>query len=76
MRKALVRAPSGRLAEGLVTHLERRPVDTGLAARQWTAYVAALETAGWEILELPPAEDCPDGVFVEDTVVIHAGSRS
>ena len=32
--------------------------------------MAALEAAGWEMVEVPPAEDCPDAVFVEDTVVM------
>ena len=30
----------------------------------------ALEDAGWEAVEAPPAADCPDGVFVEDAVVV------
>src|SRR6478672_8702248 len=74
-RRALVRRPSSRLAEGLVTHLERRPVDLDLARRQWDGYVAALHDAGWETIEVPPAEDCPDSVFVEDTVVMY-GDRA
>ena len=41
--RALVRRPSPRLADGLLTHLERVPVDTDLAVRQWTGYVEALE---------------------------------
>ncbi|MEV6103513.1 dimethylargininase [Streptomyces sp. NPDC051940] len=69
-RKALVRRPSPRLAEGLVTHIERSPVDPALALRQWESYVAALQLHGWETLEVGPADDCPDGVFVEDTVVM------
>jgi dimethylargininase len=69
--KALVRRPSPRLGEGIVTHLERQPVDYTLACRQWDAYVGALENAGWEALEVPPADDCPDGVFVEDAVVVY-----
>src|SRR5690348_14380463 len=36
---ALVRPPGPRLAEGIVTHIGRRPVDTALAARQHEAYV-------------------------------------
>ncbi|MEU4097398.1 dimethylargininase [Streptomyces sp. NPDC026673] len=68
--RALVRRPSPRLAEGLVTHIERSPVDAGLAARQWEGYVAALRAHGWETVEVPPADDCPDGVFVEDVVVV------
>ena len=73
LKQALVRRPSRRLAEGLVTHLERRPVDAGLAATQWAAYVAALEAAGWAALEVSAIEECPDGVFIEDTMVIHGG---
>jgi dimethylargininase len=69
-RKALVRRPGPRLAEGIVTHAERSPVDTALAQRQWDAYVQALTTHGWETVEVPPADDCPDAVFVEDTVVM------
>jgi dimethylargininase len=71
-RRALVRRPSSRLAEGLITHIERTPVDVDLAMRQWEAYVAALHTAGWETVEVPPMEECPDGVFIEDDVVMYA----
>jgi dimethylargininase len=70
-RKALVRRPSPRLAEGLVTHIERRPVDPELAVRQWQGYVEALEKAGWEVVEVEPAPDCPDSAFVEDAVVVY-----
>ncbi len=67
---ALVRRPSSRLAEGLVTHIERSPVDVELARRQWQQYVDTLLEHRWEVVEVPPAEDCPDSVFVEDTVVM------
>lgn len=70
-KKALVRRPSPRLAEGLVTHIERERVDVGLALEQWEAYVEALRTHGWETIEVDPADDCPDSVFVEDTVVMY-----
>ena len=69
--RALVRPPGPRLAEGLLTHLERQPVDVDLAHRQWEGYVAALESAGWQTIPVPPADDCPDAVFVEDTVVVY-----
>jgi dimethylargininase len=69
--KALVRRPSPRLHEGIVTHRQRQPVDVGLARAQWTAYVQALEDAGWETVEAPPADESPDGVFVEDAVVVY-----
>jgi dimethylargininase len=69
--RALVRRPSPRLAEGLLTHLDRVPVDGGLAQAQWEGYVAALAAEGWEIIEVPAAGDCPDSAFVEDTVVVY-----
>ncbi|MFB8348412.1 dimethylargininase [Streptomyces niveus] len=69
-RKALIRRPGPRLAEGLVTHLERTPVDAGLALAQWESYTRALREHGWETTEAAPADDCPDAVFVEDTVVV------
>jgi dimethylargininase len=69
-RRALVRRPGPQLAEGLVTHIERVPVDEALAVDQWHAYVAAMEAAGWETIDVPPADECPDAVFVEDTVVM------
>jgi dimethylargininase len=31
-----------------------------------------LQSEGWETIEVAPAEDCPDAVFVEDTVVVYA----
>jgi dimethylargininase len=70
-RRALVRRPSPRLADGIVTHIDRLPVDAALAERQWEGYVAALDDAGWETIEVPAADDCPDSAFVEDTVVMY-----
>jgi len=72
-RVALVRPPGPRLADGIVTHIERTPVDVDLARRQHAAYVQALEGAGWDIVTVPPADDCPDAVFIEDTVVVCDG---
>ncbi|KRE43368.1 dimethylargininase [Knoellia sp. Soil729] len=69
-RTALIRRPGPRLADGLVTHLEKLPIDLDLAFEQWEAYAACLRSAGWETLEVPPADDCPDAVFVEDAVVV------
>jgi dimethylargininase len=66
----LVRRPSPRLTDGIVTHLERRPVDHALAVAQWSAYVDVLRDSGWAVVEVPPADDCPDSVFVEDAVVM------
>ncbi len=70
MVTALVRRPGPRLDEGLVTHVERVPVDVDLARRQWEGYVEALAAVGWSIVEVDAADDCPDAVFVEDTAVV------
>jgi len=70
-KKALVRRPVRRLAEGLVTHIERSPVDVNTAMKQWEGYLRALVDAGWRVTEVEPAPACPDSVFVEDTVVVY-----
>ena len=72
-RLALVRAPGPRLADGIVTHIQRESVDVALAEAQWRAYRSALEGHGWRTVEAPPADECPDAVFIEDTVVAFGG---
>ncbi|MCQ4043914.1 dimethylargininase [Streptantibioticus rubrisoli] len=69
-KKALVRRPSPRLDQGLVSHIGREPIDAALALRQWEGYVEALRAHGWQTVEVAPADECPDGVFVEDTMVV------
>lgn len=65
-----MRQPSSRLAEGELTHLDRVAVDAELARLQWVGYVAALEAGGFPTIEVAPAEEHPDSVFIEDTVVV------
>ncbi|MEO6943375.1 MAG: dimethylargininase [Lacisediminihabitans sp.] len=67
---AIVRPPSDRLADGELTHLERVPVDIDLANSQWDAYVAALADNGFEIEQVPLANEFADSVFIEDDVVM------
>ena len=69
-RFALVRRPSPRLADGLVTHIGRTPVDVELAKQQWDGYVAALQAHGWATTEVTPAPGLPDSAFIEDTMVV------
>ena len=55
-----------------MTHIARSgAVDPDLALRQWREYVEVLQRRGWSVIEAPPVDDCPDGVFVEDQVVVH-----
>jgi dimethylargininase len=70
MSVALVRPPSPRLADAELTHLAPRPIDAALAARQHAGYVALLERLGLDVVALPPLDAHPDGVFVEDVVVV------
>jgi dimethylargininase len=67
---ALVRRPAGTLADGIVTFLERQPLDLQLAQRQWDGYVAALERNGWPTVVIDGDDAMPDCVFVEDAVVM------
>lgn len=67
---ALVRRPAETLADGIVTFVERRPVDLDLAMQQWDDYVAALHRNGWPTLVIDGDDSMPDCVFVEDTVVM------
>jgi dimethylargininase len=69
-RRALVRRPVDSLADGQITHIDRVPIDLELARAQWAGYVAALRREGWTTIEVDPAPDQPDSVFVEDAVVL------
>jgi dimethylargininase len=68
--RLLARRPSPYLAGGELTHLDRVPVDADLALAQWRGYVDAFRARGWEVTEVEPADAHPDGVFVEDAVVV------
>lgn len=68
--RALVRPPSATLEQGLVTHQQRQPVDVARAREQWQDYCHALDAAGWDTVEVAAADQLPDAVFVEDTVVM------
>jgi dimethylargininase len=65
-----VRRPADSLADGIVTFIDRQPVDLALANRQWDGYVAALYRSGWPTVVIDADDAMPDCVFVEDTVVM------
>lgn len=70
MIRAILRRPSARMEGGERTHLDRAPIDPGLALSQHAAYAAALSAAGAELTILDGADDLPDCAFVEDVAVI------
>ncbi|KAK0558507.1 hypothetical protein OC844_005096 [Tilletia horrida] len=70
----LHREPAPCLSRGLVTHIEdqRALYDHTAALAQWHNYVAVFGEYGWEPFKAPYADNLPDSVFVEDTVVAFA----
>lgn len=71
--RALTRRPSLRLAEGELTYLSRTPVDVGRAFAQHAAYLELL-AQHVALVSLPELPGHPDGLFVEDIVVMLEGS--
>lgn len=70
--KAITRGIPASLGNCLLTHLERQRIDIALAKRQHAAYEAALREIGAHVLALPPLDELPDSVFVEDTAIVTA----
>lgn len=67
---AIVRKPCENFALGLTTTVSSNPPDYALMLEQHEAYLAALTTAGLEVIVLDPLPDYPDAHFVEDTAVV------
>ena len=67
---ALTRAVSPRINDCIVTHLARVPIDAQRAQLQHEAYERALRGLGCDIVHAPAVPALPDGVFVEDAVIV------
>jgi dimethylargininase len=67
---AITREVSEALAHCELSFVPRTAIDVVRARRQHAAYVGALRARGCEVVELPPLEDFPDSVFVEDTALV------
>jgi dimethylargininase len=67
---ALTHLPSPRLDQGVVTHLERRPIDLDAAERQHAEYRGMLERLGARVRVLAANLEHPDCVFIEDTAIV------
>lgn len=67
--RAIVRAPGRSAINGLREGDGDAPSYEGVAAEH-AAYVAALEDAGLSVEVLPPLEDFPDSIFVEDPALV------
>jgi dimethylargininase len=71
MKQMLVREPSRKISDGIVTYITRFPVDFTRACEQWSNYVDTVTSAGWKTILVPTSASCPDGVFIEDPVVVY-----
>lgn len=70
MPLAFTRQVSPRIVDCALTHLDRTPIDPGLAAVQHGNYEQALRDAGFDVVRLPYLAEDPDAVFVEDTAIL------
>lgn len=70
MRYAITRRIGAGLADCLLTHVDRQPIDIELARRQHEAYERLLDELGYRLRSLPADPLQPDSVFVEDAAVV------
>lgn len=66
---AIVRRPGRSVVKGILKDSTVIP-DFDRVAAEHAAYVSALSTAGLKIEVLPPLEEFPDSVFVEDPALV------
>lgn len=66
--RAITRRPSASITEGLRAADIGSP-DLSQMLADHAHYVATLKETGAEVIELPPLEEYPDAVFVEDTAL-------
>jgi dimethylargininase len=67
--KALVRAPGRSVVNGLSSQTGPRPSFEAIAAEH-ARYVEALKACGLAVEILPPLENYPDSIFVEDPALV------
>jgi dimethylargininase len=66
---ALVRAPARSVIHGLSSQSGPRPLFDAIE-REHAEYVRALKDCGLSVETLPPLEDYPDSIFVEDPALV------
>jgi dimethylargininase len=65
---AITRRPAASITAGLRA-VDTGSPDLGLMQSHHDAYIATLRETGATVVELPPLDDYPDSVFVEDTAL-------
>ncbi|MFT7676903.1 MAG: dimethylargininase [Planctomycetota bacterium] len=67
---ALLRRPGPELASCVLSHVDRTPIDLGLAQKQHAALCAQLERLGLAVRVLDPLVGFADACFVEDPALV------
>ena len=67
---AVTRPVSPSIEACELTHLQREPIDVPRAMAQHAAYEAVLRSLGVAIVQVAPAPELPDAVFLEDTAIV------
>ena len=67
---AITRGVSRSLGDCELTWLAREPIDIDRAIAQHREYEACLASLGARVISLPPLEEHPDAVFVEDPAIV------
>jgi dimethylargininase len=67
---AITREVSASLAQCELTWLDRRPIDIEKARAEHRAYEHCLRDLGARVISLPPLDEYPDAVFVEDPAIV------
>lgn len=67
---ALTRDVSPNIVRCELTHLERRPIDPGIARAQHESYERCLAAAGCIVQRVGACPEMPDSVFIEDIAVV------
>jgi dimethylargininase len=71
--EAFVRAPASSYERCVSTNPAKGDIDAALAKKQHGDYVSILRESGLKVIELPPLNDFPDSVFMQDPALL--GSR-
>ena len=69
-RNCIVRKPCKALVDGITSGLYPGKPDYELACKQHEHYIECLKQCGVQVEVLPPLEEYPDSVFVEDPAVV------
>lgn len=72
---AFVRPPSDTYVKCVSSNPGKGNIDVRLARDQHRTYVSTLKESGIEVIELPPIEEYPDSVFMQDPALL-GSSRS